>query len=67
MTNLGHYFASKYIPMINDDGNDNLTGKIFWRSSKATRAKESGISLIKGLNSFDKEYIPVDGDVKYGK
>ena len=52
--------------MINDDGNDNLTGKIFWRSSKATRAKESGISLIKGLNSFDKEYIPVDGDVKYG-
>ena len=66
MVQLGRYFASKYVPILNNDGNDNLTGKTFWRSSKAARAKESGVSLIKGLNSFDREYISVDGDVKYG-
>ena len=67
MIQLGTYFASKYIPIFNREGKDNLTGRTFWRSSKAARAKESGVSLVKGLNSFDKEYISVNGDVKYGK
>ena len=63
MRELGRYFSRKYLPLLLDD---EIASKTFWRSSKAARARSSGVSLVEGINEgAGIEVIHPDGDVKY--
>ena len=62
MGELGRYFAAKYLPLLAEV---DLPRKTFWRSSKASRARASGVSLVQGMNkAAGMEIIAPDGDVK---
>lgn len=60
MTDLGLFFAKKYLPMLGD-----VSDRTFWRSSKAVRARQSGDGVIRSINTIAGSTVIAEEPIKY--